>query len=467
MSYGAGTLPDEPDPACGLLKQPPPPELTRVRAAIEHFAATPPTPRHPADLGDDLVGLRHCIDLLELQFAQRAAEFAATDQYEQAGSLSPETWIRHACHMSGVAAAGAVRTGEQAHALPESTTALREGRIGFAHLSMLARTAEAVTADARGAATGPHFDERPLLELAQEHSVSRFRHDCAHARHAADAPGFLAAHVSDTELGALELVPVDRGVMLHGVLDEVGGAALRTALEPLAGKSGPDDTRPRSKRLADALVELAHHGLDSGVLPSQAGQRPHLQVTATVDTLVGAHGAPAGELVFANPVPAATVQRLACDASVTRVLMDAKSAIIDVGRARRIPSAATRRALIARDKGCAWPACERPPSWTAAHHLHHWAHGGRTDLKNLALLCHRHHFMVHERGWRVLRAHDGRLLAVPPLQGSAVPPPAPLRADLSRTQRLWGEVGAARATTPECSLGESSDAAPTHATVAQ
>lgn len=180
------------------------------------------------------------------------------------------------------------------------------------------------------------------------------------------------------------------------------------------------DTRRRTRRLADALVELAHHGLDTGVLPSQAGQRPHLQVTATVETLAGAPGAPAGELGFAKPVPAATVQRLACDAGVTRVLLDSASAIVDVGRARRIPTASTRRALVARDQGCTWPGCERPPSWTAAHHLHHRAHGGRTDLANLALLCHRHRWLVHEGGWRLLRADDdGRLLALPPVPGWA------------------------------------------------
>jgi len=126
-------------------------------------------------------------------------------------------------------------------------------------------------------------------------------------------------------------------------------------------------------------------------------------------------GASAGELGFAGPIPAATVQRLACDASIARVVLGPDSAVVDVGRARRLPSGATRRALQVRDRGCAWPGCDRPASWTAAHHLHHWAHGGLTDLANLVLLCHRHHWLIHEGGWQLVREQDGALATIPPI----------------------------------------------------
>jgi hypothetical protein len=113
-------------------------------------------------------------------------------------------------------------------------------------------------------------------------------------------------------------------------------------------------------------------------------------------------------------VPAATVQRLACDASIRRVLLGPDSAVIDVGRALRVPSGAGRAALRVRDQGCVWPGCDRPSSWTNAHHVLHWGHGGKTDLDNLVLLCHRHHWKVHEGGWQVVRSEEGRVLAIPP-----------------------------------------------------
>src|SRR5206468_3078661 len=85
----------------------------------------------------------------------------------------------------------------------------------------------------------------------------------------------------------------------------------------------------------------------------------------------------------------------------------------DVGRVRRVAPASTRVALEQRDGGCAWPGCDRPSSWTAAHHLVHWAHGGATDRDNLVLLCHRHHKKVHEDGWELSRGPDGEMVATP------------------------------------------------------
>jgi hypothetical protein len=83
-------------------------------------------------------------------------------------------------------------------------------------------------------------------------------------------------------------------------------------------------------------------------------------------------------------------------------------------RTSRVVSAAQRVALVVRDGGCAFPDCDRPPGWCAAHHLVHWLHGGPTDLANLALVCRAHHRAVHEGGWRLTRGPDGRLAATPP-----------------------------------------------------
>jgi hypothetical protein len=105
---------------------------------------------------------------------------------------------------------------------------------------------------------------------------------------------------------------------------------------------------------------------------------------------------------------------LACDCSVTRILLDSDSMVIDVGRARRVISGPQRKALNARDRGCVWPGCERPPTWTSGHHLVHWIHGGGGDLKDLALLCYRHHWMVHEGNWQIVRGDDGRIVTIPP-----------------------------------------------------
>ena len=383
--------------------------VAAVEAALVRLRGRDRAGRSPEQLGEELIQLRHCCDLLELEFAAVAAEFDQTDEYELQGSVSPVSWIRHHCNVSGHTASQAVCVGEQAQELPQAVDAVSDGRIGYAHLALLASTARAVST-----VTGS-FDEAPLLELAKEHSVSRFRHDCEHARHAADAAGFLADQVDAVELRRLELKTGEDGaVFLRGVLDREGGAAVRAALEPLALRCGLGDLRPRERRLGDALVELSRHGLDAGVAAGRGSQRVHLQVTASVETLQGLPGAPAGEMERAGPIAATTVQRLACDASIRRVLLGPDSAVVDVGRARRVPAVSTRRTLELRDRGCVWPGCDRPASWTEVHHLRHWAHHGVTEVPNLVLLCHRHHWMVHEGGWQVVRTDEG-LVTIPPV----------------------------------------------------
>jgi hypothetical protein len=188
----------------------------------------------------------------------------------------------------------------------------------------------------------------------------------------------------------------------EAVLDPVSGAAVRGALEPLAQPSGEHDHREYEQRMADALVEVVTHGGKHNV---------QLQVTSSIETLLGLVGAQGAEMEFSLPVSSKTVERWACDCSVTRVLMQ-DSVVIDVGRAKRVISGPTKRALRARDGHCRWPGCDRPASWSDGHHLVHWIHGGSTNLDNLVLLCHRHHRMVHEESWCIAKTDDGRTVTV-------------------------------------------------------
>jgi len=81
---------------------------------------------------------------------------------------------------------------------------------------------------------------------------------------------------------------------------------------------------------------------------------------------------------------------VACDAEVIPIVFRGESVPVDVGRNRRLITDHQRHILIARDKGCAFPHCDRPPRWCDGHHVQHWLQGGRTDLGNLVLLCKKH-----------------------------------------------------------------------------
>lgn len=369
---------------------------------------------------DDVTGRlqrrQYVIDRLKLEFskdaARLAAKFADEDAEELLDAPTAGEWIRHNCKTSRSVAYDCINVGEQLHRLPKSANAVTTGAIGFAHLSVIARTSSAVAASTPESA----FVEDDLLERARECSAGRLWHYCMRLRHALDPEGVAREQRIAVEERRLQFtVWEDGSLLISGQLDPIGGAALRTAIEPLAQPMGEGDDRCLARRQGDAIVELSLHSLDAGLVPQHASQRPHLQVTTSLETLKGLTGSPAADLEFSSPISTVTVQRLACDASIARVVFGPDSVVVDVGRAARVVSGATRRALNARDQHCQWPGCERTASWSAAHHLVHWVQGGATDLSNLILLCHRHHWMVHEGGWKLARADDGRLRAIPPV----------------------------------------------------
>jgi hypothetical protein len=114
-----------------------------------------------------------------------------------------------------------------------------------------------------------------------------------------------------------------------------------------------------------------------------------------------------------------TVERLACANGIQPIVVDAHGRTLDLGREQRLFSRRQRIALAVRDGGCLWNNCERPPSWTEAHHIDHWQNGGRTDLDRGVLLCKHHHLRLHNERWSIhLRA--GRYWLEPP-PGSGKP----------------------------------------------
>ena len=346
-----------------------------------------------AEVADRLKEIRAYIDDLELSFSRLAAEFVKSEHWKTQGSNSGIDWIRFNCHMTSTAAADRVAVGDMIDDMPESRIAMQNGDIGFAHVTVMARTAKAVD---------EAFDESRLLDLARESSPGRFHYQCLHYRHAVNAEQYAKEQESQVYSRELYLSNADDGsLFVTGRLDTVGGAVVRTALERLARRDGKNDYRTRPQRLGDALVELA-----------EKKTTVQMQVTSSIETLLNLVGAPGAEAEFSLPIASKTVGRWACDCSLTRVLMQ-DSVVIDVGRAERTIKGAKRRALNARDQHCQWPGCERPASWCDGHHIKFWMFGGGDELENLVLLCRRHHRLVHEGGWQLIKV-DGDIVTVAP-----------------------------------------------------
>lgn len=201
-------------------------------------------------------------------------------------------------------------------------------------------------------------------------------------------------HVSPSRAG---------GGRLRGILDALTYDALMTALGGIVKppKRGDDDPRTLAERRADGLGQLAMFSLNhDDTLATTGGARPHLNVIMTLDELEGR--VREATLDYGGRISACHLRAIACDCGVIPVVMGGNGEPLDIGRISRIIPTAMRNAVIARDRGCAFPGCDMPPAWSEVHHIIPWAHHGETKIINLVMVCITHHHMLHEKsGWTV------------------------------------------------------------------
>jgi hypothetical protein len=169
-----------------------------------------------------------------------------------------------------------------------------------------------------------------------------------------------------------------------------------------------DDPRTTEQLASDVFLHLVQAGADADSSELLGSGAPSLRVLVSADRghIEGQH----------DPVSTETVERLRCSGSTLSITVrDGQP--IDVGREQRLYTRRQRIALAARDGGCRWPGCDRPPSWTEAHHINHWARdNGRTDVADGILLCRHHHLLSHNNHWEITRDGDEYWLVPPPEQ---------------------------------------------------
>jgi hypothetical protein len=365
--------------------------LEKLQAAIREFVARD---ERPVDLKE----YRAAIDCLDGDFSASAREAQRAGEHLVAGSITAASWIARTCGMSVSSAADRVRVGEQLESLPRVATALSSGEISYQAASALCHLHERLGEHREG------FDEEEMVGYAREYSVFELRKLCRLAWHVANPDGFFNEAEADFTRRYFHVNQMPDGMFaVDGVLDPIGGAAFKTAVDVLAKPKGSEDERTVRQRRADAVGELAHHAMEQGTLPRRHSVKPHINLTMTLEGLKGELGVPPADLDLSLPISVRTAERIACDCTMSRVVL-ADSMVIDVGRATRTVSAPTMRALRVRDTGCRFPGCDRQVNWSNPHHLIYWSRGGPSKLSNLVLLCYFHHRLVHEGGWQVIKA---------------------------------------------------------------
>ncbi|MEU0885463.1 DUF222 domain-containing protein [Lentzea sp. NPDC005914] len=279
--------------------------------------------------------------------------------------------------------------------LPVTAEAVAEGALSVEHVAAVAKAMETLPAEL----------EELVVGVAREHepaAVGKFGKDLAYGLYQNDP------EPRDVEPAA----PVNQLVkqwkngqlVIRALLDTVTGTAFEAMLDPLAkpraetALEGPD-LRSRSEREGDAFAELVDLMQRADQLPEHGGEPVTLTVTMSYEDLAEQVGQ--GMLDNGERVPVSQVRQLACNAGIIPLVLGDKSQPMDIGRKTRSFPAGIRRVLVARDRGCAFPGCTRPPRHCDAHHIHHWTDGGGTSVDNAVLVCRHHHTLIHQSEWEV------------------------------------------------------------------
>ena len=380
--------------------------IVALKVAVTAFRGRDQSAFTTSARAQELRELRDVIDALEVEFSSSARAFQVQGGHLADGFPGVVSWLRQNCKMSGASAADRVCVGKELESLPNTAEALATGRLGFQSAAAICHLYE------QAAERRDDLDEEALVAHAEQMGVAEVRDLCRRVRYVVDPEGSERDEEFNFSRRRLHLSTLSDGMhVIDAILDPVGGAAVKAALEALAS-SGIRDGRKHSQRMADALVEMAHHAMDEGKLPTKRGVKAHVNLSTTLEALRGLPGAAASELE-SMPISQKTLERFCCDCTISRVVF-AESVPIDVGRATRAIHPATRRALRERDKHCRWHGCDRSISWTSPHHMEFWGRGGESRPANLVSLCWFHHRLVHEGGWQVVKAGEDYRFIPPP-----------------------------------------------------
>ncbi|WP_347057919.1 DUF222 domain-containing protein [Blastococcus sp. HT6-30] len=382
--------------------------VSRLAAALDDLAAEDLAGRFGPELLDRLGGLLTASNRLAAQVARTVRECELTQAAEHDGLKTMASWLRGHAGFSAAAASRLVGSGRALAELPAVAAAAVAGVVtpeGVAAVAPVAAPKHLAAAQAQGVDVAGVA--AALAEVAATQPYAELRQVVHHylARLDPDGP-----EPDPTEQRSLVIVRhADGSVSLRGELDAVGGEKLQAAVESITQATRPSgDTRTRAQQSADALVQLADNQLAAGSLPVLRTVKPHVVVRVDLTDLVDpSRGPTAGRMGFGATISAARARWLACDGTITRIVLGPEGQPLDLGRSHRVVPPHLRRAVEARDGGCVFAGCDAPSHWCDVHHLIHWAEGGDTSLDNSGLLCERHHTKVHH-GFRIERQPDGR-----------------------------------------------------------
>jgi hypothetical protein len=382
--------------------------MGELQSALDALAAEDLAPMFGSQLLERLGPLLVSLNRMTAEVTRTVRACELTGAAEVDGLKTMQSWLRGHAHLSAAEAGRLVRSGRALAHLPATAAAFADGSITAGQVAVIAPIG---SEEALAAATAQGVDlgavEQSLVGVAVGEAHEKLPQVVHVYLEALDPDGM---EPDPTEGRRLSIARhADGSVTGRFDLDAVGGEKVQAAIESIVQASrSKGDERTRTQQNADALVQLCDNQLASGNLPMLRTQKPHVVVAVDAEDLADpATGHGAAQMGFGARISAARARWLACDGSISRIVMGPDGQPLDVGRTQRVVPPHIRRAVERRDRHCVFAGCSASTYWCDVHHLVHWIDGGDTSLENSGLLCERHHTKVHH-GFSIERDPRGR-----------------------------------------------------------
>ena len=397
------------------------------------------------ELGQEIASLSAHMDAAAHRLLECIRRFDEACGWHEQGALSCAHWLAWRLGWDLATAREKVRVARALGMLPAIDESLRTARLSYAKVRALTRVAtpenEAKLLEMAFIATGAQLERlcrgyRGVLDsertpVPEERSVRRRL-----------LPGGMVKLelVLEPDEADLILRAVERAREVHArqaepLETEAPGAPAAEGEAEAAEAAGVSAETCWPSR-ADGAVKLAESFLAGNPVTGTGGERFQVMVHLDQEVL-GPDGAWTATLEDGTRVSAETLRRVACDCGLVATGGDGEA--LNIGRRARSIPPAIRRALMLRDRGCAFPGCTHT-AFLHGHHVEHWLHGGETSLDNLVMLCTFHHHLVHEGGWAVTAGADGVFAFHSPAGTLLAPePPRELVNDTLGWLRVWAD----------------------------
>ena len=371
-------------------------------------------PQDNAALSDEITRLAGHINAAQHRFLTLLAALIERNAWEGAGIKSPAHWLNYHCGIDLGAAREKVRVAKSLQQLPGIDEAFRSGTISYSKVRAMTRSAT------------PE-NEQMLLQVALHGTAQHVEQLVRKYRR---AESLTDNRFAESQYEARELTCYfddDGMLVLRGRMTPEDGAVFMKGLETMVAAQNPcvfadEDAANLPKKAfpqkrVDALLALAEQAMstmEEGLQPLSSADK--YQVVIHIERGDEKHGSIESG-AHHLPLSPATARRLCCDASLVPVLEDSSGNVLNVGRKARAIPPSIRRALQIRDQGCRFPGCCES-RYVDAHHVQHWCDGGETRLDNLVLLCRRHHRLLHQEGYEILKHGEQRFEFLTPVGGA-------------------------------------------------